>query len=396
MKKLTVLCSATLQAIFRSCGSFQKIFGICSCSMIGVFAAFGQQDNTLHASLTQGAENSATQQQDAGVSFLKETATVHNLFIITLDGFRWQELFGGMDITLASNEKFTPGSSLLHALYGAPTPDERRKKLMPFFWNVMATNGQVYGNRDFDNKVDVSNAYAKSYPGYNEIFTGYPDPFITSNKKIRNPNYNVLEYLNKRPGFENKVAAFTSWDVFPYIFNEERSGFLINSGYDTLIGPMPSEEQSLINKTEEEGISEKTNTRHDQLTLLVAKEYIRQNKPRVVFLGFGETDEFAHQERYDLYIGQANQIDKMLADLWHWVQTTPGYADNTTFLITTDHGRGRKKMWTSHGQLINGSSETWIAVMGPNIPPLGEVKEQQQLHQYELADIIARLLGERF
>jgi hypothetical protein len=87
----------------------------------------------------------------------------------------------------------------------------------------------------------------------------------------------------------------------------------------------------------------------------------------------------------------------MIAELWHWVQTTPGYKDNTTFIITTDHGRGSKESkWSSHGELIKGSSQTWLAVIGPGIKPLGEIKVDQQLYQQQIAQTIAHLLGEEF
>ena len=87
----------------------------------------------------------------------------------------------------------------------------------------------------------------------------------------------------------------------------------------------------------------------------------------------------------------------MIADLWHWVQTTPGYNDNTTFIITTDHGRGKKTgNWSDHGMFVTGSSQTWLAVMGPNIKPSGEIKEDQQIYQKQLAQTIAALLGEEF
>ncbi|MFN8290627.1 MAG: hypothetical protein U0U70_10245 [Chitinophagaceae bacterium] len=326
----------------------------------------------------------------------KNIRPVQNLFIITIDGFRWEELFNGADAWLLNNEKFTPENEMIRSIYWAPTAEERRKKLMPFLWNVIGVNGQVYGNRNFDNKVDVSNDYLKSYPGYSEIFTGFANPDIISNKKIANPNINILEHLNSLPGFKDKVIAFTSWDVFPYILNEMRSGLLVNSGYDSLDNNDLTEEETLLNKVSQEGIEEKTSTRYDQLTFIMAKDYIRLHHPRVVFLGLGETDEFAHQERYDLYLSQANQTDKMLADLWHWVQTTPGYANNTTFLITTDHGRGKKKKWTSHGTFIAGSSNTWIAIMGPGVQAKGEAKGYLQLYQQQLAQTIAHLLGEEF
>jgi hypothetical protein len=320
-----------------------------------------------------------------------------NVFIITTDGFRWQEVFNGADSVLVNDEEYTPDTSTLKALYWAATPAERRRKLMPFLWSVVACKGQLYGNRLYGNKMNVANAYAKSYPGYNEIFTGSTDPGISSNAKNDNPNINVLEYLDKQPGFENKIAVFTSWDVFPYIFNKKRNGLFINSGYEKVSGPNLSKEQVLLDDVQEEGIEDKTATRYDRLTFINAKEYIKQNKPRVVYLGLGETDEFAHQGRYDLYLEQANKVDNMIAELWHWAQTTPGYKDNTTFIITTDHGRGsRHSKWTSHGEYIRGSSQTWLAIIGPHTKPLGEMKEPLQLYQEQMAQTIAHIAGQNF
>jgi Type I phosphodiesterase / nucleotide pyrophosphatase len=318
-----------------------------------------------------------------------------NIFIITTDGFRWQEIFNGADSTLINNEDYTPDTGTVKALYWAPDQEERRKKLMPFLWNIINTKGQLYGNRFFNNKVNNANAYSKSYPGYNEIFTGNTDFTISSNAKSPNPNENILEYLNQQDAFRGKVAVFTSWDVFPYILNTGRSQLIINSGYAET--EANSVQQQMINKVQEEAVDNKTNTRYDELTFLTAKEYVRLHRPRVVYLGLGETDEFAHQGRYDLYLEQANQVDKMIAELWHWVQTTPGYKDNTTFIITTDHGRGsRSSKWASHGDFIKGSSQTWLAVMGPGIPPLGEMKNEEQIYQKQIAQTIAHLVGENF
>src|SRR5262245_57821537 len=105
---------------------------------------------------------------------------VKNLFIITIDGFRWQEIFNGADSTLLNDEQYTSDTATMRSLYWASSPGERRKRLMPFFWNVLSAKGQVFGNRNFNNKVNVANAYAISYPGYNEIFTGTTDPAVSS------------------------------------------------------------------------------------------------------------------------------------------------------------------------------------------------------------------------
>lgn len=266
---------------------------------------------------------------------------------------------------------------------------------MPFFWNVLATKGQIYGNRHFDNKVNSTNIYSISYAGYNEMFTGEPDITIASNSKRSNLNRNVLEYLNQQNGYRGKVVAFTSWDVFPFILNEKRNALKINSGYENM--EEDGEEQSLVNKVENTAVYTKTETRHDELTFITAREYIRKFKPAIAYLAFGETDEMAHQGRYDLYLEKASQIDKMVGELWHWTQSTEGYRANTTFIITTDHGRGKSSSkWTDHGIFTNGSSQTWLAIIGPNIKPLGEMKNEEQLYQKQIAQTIASLVGETF
>ena len=320
-----------------------------------------------------------------------------NLVIITIDGLRWYEVFNGVDESLINNLKYTKDTAILRMLYWADSEKERRQKLMPFFWSVLAQKGQLYGNRYFDNNVNTSNIYNVSYPGYNEIFTGNTDLLIHSNKKIGNVHQNVLEYLNKKEKFKGKVVAFTSWDVFPYILNEERSGLLVNSGYENMKDTLGSDHITLLNRVQMEAMNKKEGTRHDELTFLMAREYLQQHRPKVVFIGLGETDEHAHHRRYDLYLQQVNKIDRMLAELWQWIQTTPGYRDNTTLLITTDHGRGMKSnSWASHGPFIRGSSETWLALMGPHVQQLGEVKQEQQLFQYQVAGMIAGLVGEEF
>lgn len=208
-----------------------------------------------------------------------------------------------------------------------------------------------------------------------------------------NPNINLLEYVNAQDSFANKVAAFTSWNLFPYILNQARNNLPVNSGYNQVQDSSLSEEESTINAATEI-IKENAATRHDRLSFLAAKSYVEKNRPRVLFLGLGETDEFAHSSRYDLYLQQAHEVDAMIAELWHWVQTTPGYKDNTTFIITTDHGRGAAaNRWNVHGVLTKGSSETWMACLGPGIEPLGEIKEQQQIYTRQLPVFMAALLG---
>ncbi len=318
-----------------------------------------------------------------------------NIFIITTDGFRWQEVFTGADSTLINNPRFVEECSLLKQQYWDSTPELRRKKLMPFLWNTIASQGQIYGNRQYENKMNVANIYKISYPGYNEMLTGYPDPFFIPNVPIRNRNTNILEFLNSKDEYSGKVAAFSSWNIFSAILNKKRNHLPGNCGYERL--PDDSTLSNEIINEAQDNESTKKHTRYDLLTYLSARHYIESKQPRIVLLGFGETDEFAHQGRYDLYLEQATNVDKMISELWYYVQTTPFYRNKTYFIITTDHGRGKDPTaWYKHGILTKGSGETWFALIGPDITGKGEMKGSIQFYQKQIASTIAMLLNEPF
>ncbi|RYD80305.1 MAG: hypothetical protein EOP53_08265 [Sphingobacteriales bacterium] len=233
-----------------------------------------------------------------------------------------------------------------------------------------------------------------SYPGYNEILTGYADPFVITNKPNQNKNENLLEFLNKQPTYQNSVVAFSSWNIFPYILNEERSNIPVNSGYELTKEEDPVFE--IINKVQD-SVNMKADTRYDLLTFLHAKEHIQKYHPKVMMLGLGETDEFGHRGEYDNYLQQANNVDKIIAELWYYVQTDPFYKNNTIFIITTDHGRGsRPSKWHSHSMLVKGASETWLAMIGPGIKAIGEMKSNTQIYQKQIAATVAAMVGENF
>ncbi len=322
----------------------------------------------------------------------QSVAKTRHLFIITIDGFRWQEVFTGADPKLVSNSTYVLDTALTRQLYWDNSTEARRQKLLPFMWGTIAAKGRLYGNRLLGNKVNVKNFYKISYPGYNEIFTGHTDAVSSPNLPINNKNLNVLEYLNKSEAYHGKVAVFTSWNVFPFILNESRSGLPVNSGFEKL-GEDSDPVAGLIDSVQMTMRPNKT--RQDQLTYLTAKEYIGLHHPSVLFLGFGETDEMAHAGRYDLYLQHAGDIDRMISDLWYMVQTDPYYKDSTTFLITTDHGRGWKpNKWCTHGFWAEGSGDIWMAVLGPDIQPEGELRMKGQVYQKQFAATIASLLGD--
>jgi hypothetical protein len=320
----------------------------------------------------------------------------NKLFLITLDGFRWEELFKGADSVLISDADINTDTLLAKALYWDADMQERRKKLMPFFWSVIARQGEIYGNREFRNNVNVANPYALSYPGYSELLTGNIDYSIWKNEKKKNQNRNILEVLNNSSTYAGKVAAFTSWDLFPYILGkDEKASFVLNSGLQKLDGKDLTPSQSVLNSIQEKISDKNAATRYDELTYIACKEYVLKNKPSVVLLSFSGTDNAGHSNRYDQYLQQANNADRMIGELWRLVESMPEYAGRTTFLITTDHGRGKKGNWYDHGFFVPGSSQTWYALLGNKIVPGGEMRSKQQVYSKDLNQLMMEILSRK-
>jgi hypothetical protein len=326
---------------------------------------------------------------------LGQSRKTENLIIVTLDGMRWQEVFGGIDLALLQDHRFTRDSAGLAKKFWSNDRAERRTKLFPFLWTTLASEGQLYGDRIAGSLVDVANPYKFSYPGYNEIFTGYPDPQVRSNDKVANKNTNVLEYINKQTGYSGRVAVFSSWNVFPYILNLERSHLYINADVDSL--RFSSKSFQLLNELQFLS-AQPLGERLDIATYLAAKEYLREFQPKVLYIAFDETDDYAHDGLYDQYLASARAEDGMIADLWSWLQSTKAYGDKTTLVVTCDHGRGDKikQQWTDHGEKIEDAGQVWIAVMGPDTRSVGEMHNASTLYQKQLAPTLAALLGFRF
>jgi Type I phosphodiesterase / nucleotide pyrophosphatase len=317
-----------------------------------------------------------------------------NVILITLDGFRWQELFQGADSSILVNKAYIKNYQTTSDRFWGSSPDERRKKLMPFFWDTIASQGQLYGNRLYGNQVNCANPYWFSYPGYSEMLVGFVDRSVRSNENIENPNGSVLEFIEQQKGFEDSVAVFSTWETLPYIIRASTNGIYTNCGKDVAKHGDLSERELLLNEMQPHA-KNPYGSRYDAFTFHYAWEYLKRKRPRVMMINFDETDEYSHKGKYDAYLQAASQADQMIGQLWAWLQQDKQYAGKTTLIITTDHGRGQgaKQAWKSHGRLCAGSSQMWIAVIGPDTPALGEITAEGQYFQKQVAKTIAEFLG---
>jgi hypothetical protein len=292
-----------------------------------------------------------------------------NIVLITLDGVRWQEVFSGADKAILNNKSFVENEQATQDRFWADSPERRREKLMPFFWGTIAKEGQLYGNHRIGSTVQLTNREWFSYPGYNEILVGYADPAINSNDKVWNKNVTVLEFLNKQKQFRDKVVAFCSWDVFPYIINSQRSGIPVSAGEDGAVGKNLTERENLLNELISEIPKPFDTVRWDAFTFHLAMEYLQKETPRVIYISFDATDDYAHQGKYDRYLTAANVQDAFMEKLWEFLQSHPFYKNKTTLMISTDHGRGEGDKWTSHTRSASTTELPWLVHVSPSPLP---------------------------
>jgi len=322
-------------------------------------------------------------------------STGQHVVLIVTDGFRWQELFGGADSAL-NNKEFggVEDTAALRRAYLVGSAEVNRRALMPFMWEVTARNGQIYGNRALGSMAVVTNGLKFSYPGYNEMLTGRPDPRIDRNDYGPNPNLTVLGWLAGQPGFTNRVAAFGTWDVFAPIFNQERARMLVRAGWDSPFPGSTDPPRVLLDSLYATTTRVWPEMPYDAFMQAVVATYLPNERPRVLYMGFGETDEWAHERRYDHYLDSAHRVDGFIRDLWQTMQAMPEYAGKTTFIITTDHGRGSGlKDWTDHGKDVEGAENIWIAVIGPGTPAMGERRNVPVVTQSQVAATVAEAVG---
>jgi len=317
------------------------------------------------------------------------------VFVITLDGLRWQELFSGADSLLVANKEYVNDTEGLKNQFWKETAKERREILFPFIWNEVAEIGQVHGNRWLGSKMNLTNGMHFSYPGYNEILTGKADDKrINSNDKIPNPNTTILEIAEKSDAYRGKVAAFGSWDVFPFIINEERSGLYVNAGFREAKGTDLSDKEVFLNELQAETPSPWGSVRLDAFTHYFAMETLKKKHPKLVYISYGETDDFAHDGKYDAYLRSANRTDEFIQKLWNFTQQDAFYKEKTTFIITTDHGRGTTPLdtWKHHGNTIKNTDQVWVIAFGNKIEVKGEIVSEEQLYTNQIAASVAKIL----
>jgi hypothetical protein len=326
-----------------------------------------------------------------------QTQTGDNIILITLDGVRTEEIFGGLDLEILKStlgEKQKAEDTASYKRFWAPTREERRRKLMPFFWSLVTGQGSIAGDTTVGSAVRLRNRLWFSYPGYAEILLGEPhDDVIKSNDPIQNPYRTVLEAIREQLELpRERVATFASWAVFNAIAEHTEGATFVNAGIEDV--PGDDAEGRLLNRMQADVPPPWDHVRFDGFTFRLAMRHLATAKPRALYIAFDETDDWAHDRKYDRVLNALARIDGFLSELWAWVQKDPDYRGRTHLLITTDHGRGRTaKDWDSHGEKVVGAEDVWIAFASPKMARRGVWQKHEPLSTSQIAATLAGWMG---
>ena len=320
-----------------------------------------------------------------------------NIILVTLDGVRTQELFAGMDPQLAATDADSGAEDIevTRKRYWRESAQERREALMPFFWKTLVPAGMVLGNAALGSPVTVRNPMWFSYPGYSEILTGQPQPDVLSNDIVRYPHETVLDYIHRTLGLKpTEVAQIGSWDGFKMAASQHAGTFFMNGAFELVPAELSTPEMDTLGALRSQVMEVWEESSNDTLTFRIALAYLKRHQPRVLWLGLGQSDDWAHARRYDRLLDYLHLADNLIGELWKSLQSMDQYRDRTTLIITTDHGRGRTPQnWVDHDTGIEGSQDIWIAIVGPDTPALGEVSGHPGVTQSDIAATMLQYLG---
>jgi hypothetical protein len=182
------------------------------------------------------------------------------------------------------------------------------------------------------------------------------------------------------------VAQIGSWDGFASAAASRDGRILTTGGFDALPPRLstPAIDQLVALRKDVLGLWEEGS--EDVLSFRIAEAYLGAQRPRFLWIGLGNSDDWAHADRYDRLLVYLNRADRLIGELWASIQSSEHYRDRTTLVVTTDHGRGIKgKDWSEHDCSIPGSEFIWALVLGPDTPAVGEASNTPELHQGQIA-----------
>jgi hypothetical protein len=304
--------------------------------------------------------------------------TPRNVIIVTIDGVRWQEIFGGVEAERARHAHL-PSCAQVDAA-----------TLLPNLHRHFVDGGVVVGAPGGREMV-ASGPNFVSLPGYREIFTGRASSACSSNfcDFIAEPT--IIDELRTRL-HNDAIAVITSWRTIERAATIDPRAVAISAGRHGGATRDWLRVSAAAGRDLDAGKSAGAypgwlDYRPDRFTAQLALDYIAADKPRFLFVGLGDTDEYAHRNDYAGYLGALRAADRFVGQLMAELAQLGDYGAETAVIVTTDHGRAAN--FSSHGGGAPESQRVWLLAAGAGLPAHGTLGAGANANEHvaRLADI---------
>jgi arylsulfatase A-like enzyme len=235
-----------------------------------------------------------------------------------------------------------------------------------------------------------------SLPGYTEIFTGRRSHSCADNDcpPARAPT--VFDELRSHADGPTDVAVFSSWDRIERAASADAANLVLSTGRWRVTNEAALRDDEPTSSLLDEGRAAppfpgKATFRPDRYTAALALSYLESHRPRLMFLGLGEPDEYAHLGDYPRYLAALRAADGTLGQLFETLHRMGQRGQRTTVFVTADHGRARD--YRFHGRRFPESARVWLLAAGGDVSARGLVRSQHAHRLADLAPTLRVLLG---
>jgi len=264
------------------------------------------------------------------------------LVIVLIDGPRWEETWG-----------------------------DNTHQYQPYLRDSLQQLGCVFTNF-------YNNGVTLTIPGHTALLTGHYQNI--ANNGLEYPMYPSLGqlFLEKRQNMRSDAWLVTSKDKLEVLKSCRHEDWTNVFTPDTDCG----------------NTGNGSGYREDSVTFAHAVQTIQEEHPDFLFIQFKEPDMSGHANNWPAYLDGIKQGDAYAWEIWKLLRASPYYKDNTTFVITNDHGRhndGVADGFISHGDDCMGCRHINLFMAGPEIKK-GEVINTNY-EQIDLHKTLCRMYG---
>jgi len=335
----------------------------------------------IPARAARGFETSAGANPRGDYAF--EDRAESAVVLVVLDGVRWQEVFGGADRALATERGLNP------VAWASP------RVLMPNLHRLLDTRAVAIGAPGHGSHISASGHRFISMPGYLEIFAGRPDPSCETNACARPLGRTIVDDVLDSGG-PGDVAVVASWPNIARATSADRSRAVVTAGRKIVDNGDALRADETTSSLLDRGAQAAAwpgegDYRPDSLTARIALSHLVSARPRFLFVGLGDADEYGHRNDYAAYLEALHASDAFLGELSATLDRMGARGRHTTVLITADHGRAYS--FKDHGPQFPESGRVWLVAAGGDVSGHGLLAASRNHTLSDIAPTVRALLG---